>query len=337
MFLSLTLHVSRYEALAVAGEPQAALNAAFCYRAAAEQGARGAGGGGRGGGRGGGVPRWATRFTLARRAAEGAAALLPPSLADALGLGAFCAAPSWGDGSGGSSDGGSSSGGGGRPISEAPAEPPAEAPAEAPADTRAASAVGSAAASEVRRRSWLERAVRLYEQAAAGGSLEALRELGHCHWGQAGGAWAGACAAGQGGAGPGAADSGGGGENVRGKGGREGGAATAGGDAGARKAAALFGAAAAGGDLQAMRALAHLRSGLGSALGAVPSAGAEGGGGGGVVDRVESRRLYAECAAAGGYPDGLPCQLEAVAAEVRWAAADLAAAAAAAWPWAREA
>ena len=41
------------------------------------------------------------------------------------------------------------------------------------------------------------------------------------------------------------------------------------------------------------------------------------------ADRQESRRLYRTCARLGGYPDGLPCQFESFAMEIRWVLSDL--------------
>jgi hypothetical protein len=72
-----------------------------------------------------------------------------------------------------------------------------------------------------------------------------------------------------------------------------------------------------GGDLQALRALAHWHSGY--------AATAPAGSGRNGAGRPRSRSLYAECAALGGYPDGLPCQVEAAAMELYWAASDVAA------------
>jgi hypothetical protein len=258
----------RFEALAMVGEPQAALNAAFLYRRAAEGLiGRGSGGGGGGSGGGGGFASYAAWAW--HGAATAAASALPAAVAEALGLAPFCAAPSDPGGQG-----------------------------------------------DARRLAWLRRAVALYAQAASEGSAEAKRELGHCHWGL-GKEWEGVCAE----------------QRDQASGSDFGAVAVTAAGAGAKRAAELFEEAAAGGDLQAMRALAHLRSGL-SAPGAVSGEDSIAGGGA-AVNRTESRQLFADCASAGGYPDGLPCQLEALAAEARWAASDLAAAATAAVAWAR--
>mmetsp|Transcript_69228 Transcript_69228/g.156490 ORF Transcript_69228/g.156490 Transcript_69228/m.156490 type:complete len:148 (-) Transcript_69228:50-493(-) len=135
---------------------------------------------------------------------------------------------------------------------------------------------------------------------------EALRELAKCHWPTK--EWGDACAAAEGG-------------------GAEGGEA---------RAAELFGRAALGGDLEAMRGLALIKSGLLSTSGRGASWSKQGEfpAEGVPPDRAVSRKLYGQCAEQGGYPDGLPCQLEAMAVELAWTANDLAAALATALAWA---
>ncbi len=93
-------------------------------------------------------------------------------------------------------------------------------------------------------------------------------------------------------------------------------------------AAELLGAAAQADDLQALRALAYMHSGMARNFFPVRGPSAMGGArGGGVVDlpedRAESRRLYSRCADRGGYPEGLPCQLEGALVEVAWVLRDL--------------
>lgn len=91
-------------------------------------------------------------------------------------------------------------------------------------------------------------------------------------------------------------------------------------------AALLEAAGLVGGDLQALRTLAYWHSGYAPTTPAKAREGSSNRGSsvlGG--DRLFSRSLYAQCAALGGYPDGLPCQVEAAAMEVYWLAKDVAA------------
>ena len=78
----------------------------------------------------------------------------------------------------------------------------------------------------------------------------------------------------------------------------------------AKEARRLFETAAFGDahDIQAIRALGHM-AGVGEV--------------GYPADRQESRQLYRTCARLGGYPDGLPCQFESFAMEIRWVLSDL--------------
>jgi len=91
-----------------------------------------------------------------------------------------------------------------------------------------------------------------------------------------------------------------------------------------------------GGDLQALRSLAYWHSGYASTTpgkvrgeGNTDSSGSTGSGDSGSSstasrgDRSFSRSLYTQCAALGGYPDGLPCQVEAAAMELYWLASDV--------------
>jgi hypothetical protein len=193
-----------------------------------------------------------------------------------------------------------------------------------------------------RQRLLLERSKRYYEMAAAQGLAEAKRELGHCYWGLTP-SWHGTCST------PSRDFDANGGNGEEEDGGRGGFGSnnelpprSDGGKANSKNlllvAANLFADASfrgGGNDLQAYRALAYIHATATSEAkaaqlprlpnnsnGGTDDGDAEGpfGSGGGAAGggRPEARRLYAECAEVGGYPDGLPCTVEAYGMELAW-------------------
>jgi hypothetical protein len=203
-------------------------------------------------------------------------------------------------------------------------------------DASSDAAVGPAAAAQQPQQRWLARARGLYASAAVVGVAEAQRELGRCLAGLDEETWQGTCTRDAAAVAAARADAAAAVAAARAQAAAAAAAAAADDDDAA--AAALASAAAPkpvgrsarkdatlllevagvqGGDLQALRALAHWHSGY--------AATAPAGSGRNGAGRPRSRSLYAECAALGGYPDGLPCQVEAAAMELYWAASDVAA------------